>query len=246
MPTEQRMSVAQEALNRAESIDGYRAACAASPSNAAARNDQLYTPSFLELPQLKRVLSLMGDIPLMKDMDIAVLHSTAENGYPHTRPTALICMPESSILNSSDTSLSETLCHEAMHIHQRRHFEQWSSSCIQDGWWPVSRGQIPIQFRERCRLNPDTFSQQQFWAWQTHYVPLPLFVRDEYPTLGDVQIKWMDLRNSTVFPDPPQSFKERYGSSPPQPEHPFELLAVEFASLKLQTEDLLMRKLQSI
>jgi len=72
-----------------------------------------------------------------------------------------------------------------------------------------------------------------------------MFIREDSPTLDGIQIKWMDLRNLTLFSDPPASFKERYGT-PPQPEHPYELLAVEFAAAKLNTEDLVVRKLQSI
>ena len=231
-----------EALARAESIDGYRAACAASPLNAAARSSHIYAPSFLEPDELQLLYDTMAKVPLTRTMDVVILDSSAENGYPHTRPKALVCMPASSI---DPESLAETLCHEAIHIHQRRNVQQWSAACIKDGWWPAPIGQIPAKFRERCRLNPDTFSQQQFWTWQNYYIPLPLFVREDNPTLGGVHIKWMDTRNSTLFSDPPASFVERYGT-PPQPEHPYELLAVEFAAAKLTTEDLVMRKLQSI
>lgn len=233
-----------DALRIAESIDGYRAACDASPLNAAARARHLYQPSFLDEEELQPLYRAMAEVPLMKKADVVVLHSSADNGYPHTRPNCIVCMPASYITSASQAKLTETMCHEAMHIHQRRNPDLWAAACIHDGWWPAPKGQIPSRFRERCRLNPDTFSQQQFWTWQTHYIPLPMFIREDSPTLDGMQIKWMDLRNSTLFPDPPRSFKERYGT-PPQPEHPYELLAVEFAAAKLNTEDLVVRKLQS-
>jgi hypothetical protein len=75
---------------------------------------------------------------------------------------------------------------------------------------------------------------------------MPLFIREDYPTLGGVQIKWMDMRNKTLFPDPPPSFVKRYGTNPPQPEHPFELLAVEYAAANLKSDVLLRTKLQSL
>jgi len=239
------MSLAQEALYKAEALDGYRRACEACPLNAAARKGQIYAPHFLEKPQLERLYKRMFSIPLISTMDVVVLHPSADNGYPHTRPTSVICLP-ADVMSTGDDAIVNTLIHEAIHVHQRRNPAIWSVACSKEGWAAVSDNQIPEEFLNRCRLNPDTFSKQRFWAWETHNVPLPLFVREDYPTLEGVQIKWLDLRNDTVFSDPPPSFKKRYGSNPPQPEHPFELLAVEYAAEKLQTEELLIRKLQSI
>jgi len=237
---------AQVALDNAEAIDGYRAACSKCAMNAAARSQCNYTPSFLEKDDVKRLNGLINGIPLLHSMDVVVLDSSADNGYPHTRANSLVCMPKSFLQSSSDNVLKETLRHEAIHIHQRRHKELWSSACSRDGWSPVSTDKLPSEFVERCRLNPDTFGSQRFWAWDAHNVPMPLFVREDYPTLGGIQIKWLDLRNMTLFSDPPSSFVKRYGDSPSQPEHPFELLAVEFAAEKLQTDDSLRTKLKSL
>jgi hypothetical protein len=60
-----------------------------------------------------------------------------------------------------------------------------------------------------------------------------------------VKIKWFDIRTKAVITDPPASFTARYGS-PSQPEHPYEILAVEYAAAKLNTDELLKRKLESI
>lgn len=239
------MSLAQEALDNAEDIDGYRAACEASPLNAAARRGQIYAPSFLDAPSLKKMYRAMLGMTIMQTADIVVLNSSADNGYPHTRPNSVVCMPKSAILTMSDEALAETVCHEAIHIHQRRNPELWAQACSKDGWTPVSANRITAEFVDRCRLNPDTFRPQRFWAWQTHYVPMPLFIREDYPTMEGVQVKWLDLRNSTLFADPPPSFAKRYGSAPSQPEHPFELLAVEGAAAKLNTDELIRAKLAS-
>ena len=237
------MSLAQEALDNAEALDGYRAACEASPLNAAARSGQIYSPSFLDAPTLKRLYKSIMEVPLMKTANVVILNSSADNGYPHTRPHSVVCMPKSSVL--SDADLTQTLCHEAIHIHQRRNPDLWATACSKDGWTPVSVNRIPAEFLQRCRLNPDTFSPQRFWAWQTHYVPMPLFIREDYPTMEGVQVKWLDLRNNTLFSDPPSSFVKRYGAAPPQPEHPFELLAVEGSIAMLNTDELLKAKLAS-
>jgi hypothetical protein len=239
------MSLAQEALDKAEELDGYHASCAASALNTAARRNQIYAPSFLDHANLQKLYKCMFEVPLVKTMNVVVLNSSADNGYPHTRPHCVICMPKSNILSMSPDKLKNTLCHEAIHVHQRRNPELWASVCRKDGWTPVGTKKIPYEFMERCRLNPDTFRPQRFWAWEAYHVPMPLFVREDNPTLGDIQVKWLDLRNETLFADPPSSFVRRYGSAPPQPEHPFELLAVEGAHKKLYTEELLLANLNT-
>jgi hypothetical protein len=235
------MSAAQEALDSAEELDGYRAACAASPCNSHARKNQTYAPTFLENDDLKRLMHQFYSIPLMKDMDIIVMHSTADNGFPHTRPNALICMPKSSVIDSTDASLYETLCHEAYHVHQRRNPDLWSKKCLKEGWTPV---EPPQSYVERCRINPDTFQQQRFWAWEKVHIPLPLFINEDYATLDGVIVKWLDTRNMVTYADPPSSFTARYGYSPTQPEHPYELLAVEYAGEKIIKQEQLLKKLQ--
>jgi hypothetical protein len=239
------MSAAQQALDAAEAIDGYRAACAASELNSEARKGQKYAPASVEQVDLTRLYKQMFSIELLGGSDIVVLHSSADNGYPHTRPKSLICMPASFVSSSSDDDLAETLRHEAVHIHQRRHPEKWVAACLKEGWLPTQAQQIPQRFADRCRLNPDTIGDHQFWAWQTHYVPLPMFTREDYPTMAGVKVKWMDLRNNVVMSDPPPSFFARYGKSPSQPEHPYELLAVEAAADGIQTEQALQTKLST-
>jgi hypothetical protein len=236
---------AQEALDVAERIDGYRAACAASELNAAARAGQQYSPSFLDKSTLNQLYRNINEVPIMLTTDVVVLASTADNGYPHTRPN-VVCLPKSAVLSMSSEAMQNTLCHEGVHIHQRREPGLWSQACHKEGWTPVNDSEIPSDFVDRCRLNPDTFKPQRFWAWQTHYVPMPLFTREDYPTMEGIQVKWLDRRQATLFVDPPPSFSKRYGTDPPQPEHPFELLAVEYAEEKLNTDEKLRAKLMSL
>jgi hypothetical protein len=240
------MSQAQMALEKAERLDGYRAACAASPLNAAAREKQSYTPSFLDKNMLDALYRNIIQTPLLGTANIVVLDSSADNGYPHTRANSVVCMPKSAIITMSPDRLKETLCHEGIHLHQRWFPDLWSQACYKEGWTPVQEFELPQDSLERCRINPDTFQPQRFWAWQTHYVPMPLFIRDDTPTMEGVQIKWFDRRMAASFVDPPPSFSKRYGSSPPQPEHPFELLAVEYSAQKLNSDALLRAKLTSL
>jgi len=221
---------ANELLQNAEKVDGYRAAVANSFLNATARRDDYYHPSSVSPSEAERLIREVDKIDLLNDAVVVVMHPTADGGYPHTRPLNIVCMPAPTIDNVSDDTLATTLRHEAIHLHQRNNPAVWTAACMKDGWSLVPTARIPERFRERCRLNPDTFKPQQFWAWEYTFVPLPMFYRDDSPRLGDVQIKWYDLRNGALFTDAPFSFQLRYGPNPSQPEHPFELLAVEAAN----------------
>lgn len=224
------ISEAGKVLEKAESLDGYRAACAASAPNAYARAKHSYTPFFIGAEEAARLQAEVDRVKLLHGTDIVVAHPTADEGYPHTRAGDVVVMPAEAVTGKSTAELAETLRHEAMHIDQRRRPLVWAAACMRRGWWPLSASQIPLRHRERCRINPDTMSPQPFWAWESYHVPLPLFTSETPSSLGDVQIKWLDLRNGTLYPTPPPSFSAQYGSAPSQPEHPYELFAVAAAA----------------
>lgn len=220
---------AAAALAKAEAHDGYLAAVAACPVNAAARRFDRYTPFFAEKEDVERLLKEIGRVETLRTADVIVMNETADNGYPHTRAPNIVVLPVKTIVSTTTEELAETLRHEGLHIHQRKNLSLWTAACMREGWQPVPQGQIPLRFRERCRINPDTFSPQPFWGWEGVHVPLPLFTTDTPKSLADIDVKWFDLRNQTLYSSPPPSFQARYGGAPPQPEHPFELLAVEMA-----------------
>jgi hypothetical protein len=232
---------AAEHLNRAEEIDGYRGACGASFSNATARKLCSYRASMVSSVEADRLLAEVDKIDLLNSATIIVMDPSAENGYPHTRAPNLVCMPTTSIEGKSTEDLATTLRHEAIHLHQRANPERWIALCKKEGWVPLATtgpSMIPHNLLNRCRLNPDTFYEAagQFWAWKGQYVPLPLF-STEYPSnLGDVVIKWYDLETGRLISSPPSSFQARYGVVVSQPEHPFEILAVEAAEKGIATE----------
>jgi hypothetical protein len=238
------MSTAKELLRIAEAFDNYCAKCKESAINSTARNSCSYSPYFLPENDANRLTAVVTDIDLLRDTNTIILHSSAENGYPHTRPNAIVCLPAAFVLASTDTDLRETLCHEAMHIHQRKYPELWKEVCIAEGWTPLRTDAVPLRFRERCRLNPDTCYDTPYWAWNKYYVPLPMFKRDINITLGDANIEWFDLRTGALFHTPPESFTKKYGT-PPQPEHPFELYAVIFAKEGISSEVILLNRLYS-
>lgn len=234
-------------LEQAETADGYLAAVGASHLNRQARGGCSYVPFFASPDRVEKLVGLIDKIPLLDAADIIIMHRTADNGFPHTRPDKILCLPVSH-LDAAESDLAETLRHEAVHLHQRANPHLWYQACLREGWTPVSSEQIPQQLLARCRINPDTFQKQQFWSWDIFHVPLPLFVPKPAAgtaafTLEDVVVKWLDLRDGSLSSSPPSSFSLRYGPRPPQPEHPFELLAVEAAAAGITSADELERKL---
>ncbi len=227
------MTEATKVLARAELADGYRAACAASAPNAYARRNHIYSPFFLERGSTNARF-LEEEIPriqLLNGTDIVVLHATADQGYPHTRGANVVCIPAAPQNFSSREALAETLRHEAMHIDQKRRPTFWEAACRRRGWTPLSSEEpVPQRFREQCRLNPDTMTPYKFWAWAEHHVPLALFSSETPSSLSDIVVKWLDLRNTVLYSSPPSTFFAQHGPAVSQPEHPFEIYAVEAAA----------------
>jgi len=222
-------------LAKAEQIDKYRTACSRSELNRLARSQHIYSVFSNENPAaLQQVADTMD---LTRGSKIVILHPSADNGYPHTRPGNLICMPAGFSLYNAP----KTLLHEACHLHQRAHEANWASYSIRQGWWPVAADQVPERFRSRCRINPDTMATP-FWSWQEHYVPLPLFRNEQSPSMGDCDVRWYDMRNGVLYKVPPPSFSARYGDTG-QPEHPFEVSAIEFSERPIQTKEELINVL---
>ena len=220
----------REILAQAEAADGYRAAIAASPANRYARKDQLYIPFFVPPAAAQRLLGEVDKIPLLDGANVIVMHRSADGGLPHTRPLETVCMPAHYVVKASTADLATTLRHEAIHLHQRAHPQLWAAALMRDGWTPLGAGAVPTHHRALCRLNPDTMHPVQFWSWDGAYVPLPLFRDEQPPDLDAVSIRWLDRRSGDFLSAAPPSFKARYGDGAAQPEHPYELAAVEIAA----------------
>jgi len=225
-------------LSKAERSDGYRAACAESELNGLARAGHSYTVFSQE--KAKPFQEIANGFELSRGMQIIMLHPSADNGYPHTRPTNLICLPSTF---SNNRLAPQTILHEACHVLQRKNPDPWTSYSINQGWWPIASELIPERWASRCRINPDTMARP-FWSWQNHYVPLPLFMNELSPTMADCEVRWWDMRNGVLFPDPPASFVKRYGGVT-QTEHPWETSAVEFSGRGIKTHSELMNVLKT-
>jgi hypothetical protein len=236
----------RELLRLAEEEDGFRAAIAASVPNRLARQGDQYIPFFVGEQQAKRLREEVRAIELLNGANVIVMHPSAESGLPHTRPRQIVCMPASYIETATRDQLAETLRHEAIHLEQRLRPAMWEAYAKRQGWTPVPTTAIPESYRLACRINPDTFRPTPFWAWEGVYVPLPLFIPKPNATLQDCEIRWLDIRtgSAAAMVDPPASFRQRYGNSP-QPEHPFEIFAVDCAEKGVRTLHALERYLNA-
>jgi hypothetical protein len=215
-------------LETAEQIDKYRTKCMANEFNSLARRNQHYF-SIDDLPTRSAIMIRAQDFEITQEANIVLLHPSADSGMPHTRPGNIICFSE----DTNPNRITNTLLHEGMHLEQRKNPDLWKAYHIKQGWWPVPTSYLPERWVNRCRINPDTL-HLPFWAWQSYYVPLPLFGNEARPTLNDCPIRWFDLRNQVLLREPPQSFTERYGNIA-QPEHPNETSAIEFSNEGIST-----------
>jgi hypothetical protein len=212
-------SLSAELLKKADTIDKYQSACQRDALNARARIGCDYVP-WHDQSQGYKAQKIVGS-----GYHIVIMNPSADAGLPHTRATNLICIPAF----FPQERLQETLQHEMIHVNQRENEERWKEQLIQQGWSPVSEWEaiasIPQEHLRRCRLNPDTISCR-FQAWGNRYVPLPLFIRDDKPSLKETVVKWYDLEDERLRSDPPISYTKRYGKvGMSSQEHPFELWA---------------------
>ena len=231
-----------DALEKAEMIDGYRRACQTNRANWAVREGQGYELSAISKKAEGFLSDCVNSIPLYEGMEIAILNAEADGGLPHTRPPNLVCLPEGLCKElPAPKKFRETLLHEAIHIHQRWEPELWEQFCIREGWSPISREVVPEEFRDRCRINPDTISRP-FWAWESYHVPLPMFPQHKTGSISATSIEWLNTRTLAIHHNPPKTFVKKYGRAYDQPEHPYEIYAEMFSEAGISTrEDLLKR-----
>jgi len=207
---------AQQRLKVAESQDGFFAKVASSPVNVAARRGCSYRA--WNDQSLAAIAKALLD-PEDQYVDIVILDPSAEGGMPHTRPN-LICLPA----YYPESSLPETLRHEMVHISQKRQPTLWAARADVEEWLPVRKNLLPEVWATRLRLNPDTVGT--LYAWKGRHLPLPLYVREDKPSIRDIQVRWYDIAEGIVKTTPPTSFTQTYGPrGSSQVEHPYELWA---------------------
>ena len=219
-------------LEQAEAADNYRTKCSESFLNAKAREGHGYEMSSISTDAEKSLRDALYQIPLYDICEIVIINGEADNGFPHTRPKNLVCIPDKMCSKTAATpKFTETLIHEAIHVHQRLNKDLWVQGLKKVGWTPVSPDEIPDVFKERLRLNPDTILEP-FWAWSKHHVPLCMFRNLQKPSLGDTVVEWLDLRTGALFHTPPKGLNIEHIN---QMEHPYEIYAELLAAKGIKT-----------
>jgi hypothetical protein len=240
-------------LQRAEIQDGYRAACAKSPLNWAARKNQVYDLTTISEAAAGSLTDAARAVPLTRGCEFAILDGSADGGMPHTRAANVICLPAPMCKEGrASKGFLETLAHEAIHVHQRKAAPLWRQALAAAGWEPLDRTKIPAEIFSRLRINPDTMAAP-LWSWNSHHVPLPLFSTKNSPTLGDARISWMDLRSGTLLPTPPPSFGKETTSGAISAavvsaayEHPYEFYAYTLSEKGIRTQEALEDALRNL
>jgi len=204
-------------LYTAESIDSFTKLCKENYNNNLARKKFNYTIKYNTY--YNNIKTFLLTNPIFNDIVVVQLDNSAENGYPHTRPENIICIPSDARLPALET----TLYHEYIHIHQRRNKDLWRQFLNSEGWTEVSKDQIPERWSDRVRYNPDTI-YSQYWAFH-NYVPLPIFENLNSPSFDGIKIMYYDLNTGILEHDVPSIFTNKYGTNR-QSEHPFEIYAV--------------------
>lgn len=215
-------------IKEAEDKDNFQEACKKNYVNSLVRYNHSYTID--SNSYIDTINSYVSQYPIFNNINIIQLDPSAENGYPHTRLN-IICIPS----NARFPSLEKTLFHEVVHIHQRNNPNLWNHFLNKEGWFLESKEIIPERWREKCRLNPDTY-EKQFWSFQKHYIPLPLYLKDSFVKFEDIKVMYYDLKTGILEHSPPKIITNKYGNIS-QPEHPYEIYAVILAETYPFTEE---------
>jgi hypothetical protein len=209
-------------LEESERIDHFQERCKNNFVNMYIRNNFSYTTEYNEY--YNNILEYIKKYDIFNDVKIVQLNNSAENGYPHTRPKNIICLPN----DARFPSLEKTLFHEVVHIHQRNNETMWERFLNNEGWNYVNEEKLPERWRNMCRLNPDTITKQ-FYSFQKRYVPLPLFIKDSNIRFSDVKVMYYDMQTGVLEHNTPKGIIDKYGTHMSQPEHPYEIYAVILA-----------------
>jgi hypothetical protein len=206
-------------IKEAENIDRFQYSCKNHFLNNLARKNFAYTTDYNSY--YSTIKDFIKKYSIFDSMQVVQLDRSAENGFPHTRPNNIICIPS----DARFPSLEKTLFHEAVHIHQRNNKELWDRFLTKEGWAPYDKKQIPERWQDIIRYNPDTFLEP-FYIFQNRWVPLPMFASAYNPVFDDINIMYYDINSGILEHNPPESFIKKYGNNLRQTEHPYEIYAV--------------------
>jgi hypothetical protein len=224
------------ALASAERLDEYLAQVQRSRANAIARQSMTYAANRLSMSQVERlrdrIQGFISDLPYRLRAlrpTIVPLMPSADGGMPHTRPSNLVCLPQSiSPLPSS------TFLHELWHLHQRDYYTEWTAFFEKQWKWKIYEGDMDPELEKVRRLNPDTL-RDPLWIWNNEWVPVCIFNNPNTPSFEDTSTVFFNARTGYRFSKLPESMAAFFSTSlsPSAYEHPCETSAYMITGDKL-------------
>ena len=184
-----------------------------SAADRAARHGQICVPTYTE------------DGPY--GTTIQTVSKTCEAGMAHTRVGDRIIIPDSIPIPYRD----QTIHHELIHIHQRRHTDAWRTFYRRAWSFQFAEAppaDMPNAVKGARRSNPDTWDPATGgpWpVWKGRYWPVPIYTDSQTPHLREANTVWWDAWRREVLAYPPAEWSAFFGT-PNQQEHPHELAAV--------------------
>jgi hypothetical protein len=216
------------ALTAAERQDGYLALIQASRANSIARQAMTYAANRLTMSQADvlrdRIQEFIPNLPSrLRTLNptIVPLMPSADGGMPHTRPSDLVCLPQ-----SAAALTKTTFEHELWHLHQRANYKEWTSFFEKQWKWRIFEGSLDPELEKVRRLNPDTL-EDPLWIWNNEWVPVCVFNNPNSPSFQDTSTVFFNARTGYRFSKLPQAMEAFFtGSlSPSAYEHPCETSA---------------------
>jgi len=198
----------------ADRIDGYRGKTKNSPMNFKARLGQTYASAQAYAPL---VIEKANDPWICGQ--VIWMDPTADGGLPHTRPPGYICLP----VTINPNSLSITLLHERVHLHQRMFPSLWINFVRENWFMNVWNNSLPSNIENNRRINPDLL-ENPFFIWKDTWVSVCLYNDITNPCLGNASTVWYNTDLKTVSRMAPDGWYEFFGQVIDD-EHPWEISA---------------------
>ena len=163
------------------------------------------------------------EYPIKGPIQVVFLDGKSDAGLPHTRGKTGIALPIYLLWNPSD----KTIRHELVHLSQKQYPARWWE--FYGSHWkmrPANESeflQIPIKWRSRRRINPDTL-KNPYVVWNDRYIALSVFLSETEPDLRFCKRGFWDLKMSQWTWDEPPGWVDMFGSGF-NDEHPNEIAA---------------------
>jgi len=163
------------------------------------------------------------EYPIKGPIQVVFLDGKSDAGLPHTRGKTGIALPVYLLRKPSE----KTMRHELVHLSQKQYTARWWK--FYESHWnmrPATESeflQIPLKWRSRRRINPDTL-KNPYVVWNNRYIALSVFLSETEPDLRFCKRGFWDLTLSQWTWDEPPGWVDMFGSGF-NDEHPNEIAA---------------------